>query len=264
MNNQQFMEAVQKLPKENVFLITEKNPEIIRALNALRGNRPIRQNKVSSLVKAFGQGLYIPPILVAMPSREITEGNHRIAAANECLNLGISFQLRLYFYKDSNALATARLINNTQLGWDSNDRLHSFISSNVPAYVTLKKFMDNYKEILCNGNHYAISSTLELLSNGRALSSMQRNFIAGTLKIEASDIIHAQTLLTELSAIANILNTNAVYVRHHTLAWDKARTRLGISFDKFLTKLKRKANKWEEPKDSMNSWFTMYLEIAGI
>lgn len=56
--------------------------DMIKALRLLPGNRPIKAKKVESLIEAYKQGVYIPPILVAVPYRFVTEGNHR---------LGISF-----------------------------------------------------------------------------------------------------------------------------------------------------------------------------
>lgn len=76
--------------------------------------------------------------------------------------------------------------------------------------------------------------------------------------------VRLKELMEELILISEILNTNSVFVRDHSTAWDKARDRLGISFNKFVVRLRKKADTWEEPKDSIEAWFTMYLKVAGL
>lgn len=161
MENLDFADMIKDIPTESVYVLTEKNADVIKALRLLPGNRPIKAKKVESLIEAYKQGVYIPPILVAVPYRFVTEGNHRLAAALECIEKGIPFTLRVYMYKDDDSLETARLINNSQDRW-------------------------------------------------------------------------------------------------------KARDRLGISFNKFVVRLRKKADTWEEPKDSIEAWFTMYLKVAGL
>lgn len=119
MENSKFAEIVKSVEKETVYVVTNKDAEFLNALNALPGNRPINKTRVHQLVEAFKNGEFIPPIIVSLPYRFITEGNHRFSAAKICLETGIPFKLLVYCYKDENALGTARTINNTQKRWNS-------------------------------------------------------------------------------------------------------------------------------------------------
>lgn len=264
MENKEFAQLIKDIPTENVYVLNETNAELIKSLVLLPGNRPIKETKVNKLVKAFTNGEYIPPILVTLPSRIIAEGNHRQTAILKCLESGLKFTYRVYMYKDKNALETARKINNTQDRWKANDKLCSFIYENNPNYVKLKDFMDDYNSIFKTANNvYTVQAGLCLLAGNRTRQSMLTTFNSGNLKITDKDIETAKIYMTELMVISEILHTNNVFARDHSTAWIKARTRLGISFPNFITKLKKKAPNWEEPKDSTSAWFTMYLRIAG-
>lgn len=264
MENLDFADMIKDIPTENVYVLTEKNADVIKALRLLPGNRPIRAKKVESLIEAYKQGVYIPPILVAVPYRFVTEGNHRLAAALECIEKGIPFTLRVYMYKDDDSLETARLINNSQDRWKANDRLDSYVYERKEAYVRLKEFMDSYPSVFKLANVYSIQAALCILASGRTRQSMRKAFNSGKLVITEEAISHGKQLMEELILISEILDTNSVFVRDHSTAWDKARDRLGISFNKFVVRLRKKADTWEEPKDSIEAWFTMYLKVAGL
>lgn len=264
MGNLDFTEQIKGIPTENVYVLTEKNKDIIKGLRLLPGNRPLKERKVESLVVAFKNNEYVPPILVALPYRFVTEGNHRLAAALKCIERGISFTLRVYMYKDDNSLETARLINNTQDRWKANDRLNSYVFEKRESYLRFKKFMDEYSHIFKSANAYSIQAGLCILAHGRRRQSMQIAFNAGKLVISEEDIEHGRELMEELILISEILESTSVFARDHSTAWDKARDRLGISFNQFIVKLRKKVNSWEEPKDSIEAWFTMYLRIAGL
>jgi hypothetical protein len=264
MGNFDFAEQIKNVTTESVYVLTEKNKEVVKALRLLPGNRPIKAKKVESLVEAYKRGVYIPPILVALPYRFVTEGNHRLAAALECIERGIPFTLRVYMYRDDDSLGTARLINNTQDRWKANDRLDSYVYERKEAYVRLKEFMDLYPSIFKLANTYSIQAALCILALGRTRQSMRNAFNSGKLVVTEEAISHGKELMEELILISEILDTNSVFVRDHSTAWDKARNRLGISFNQFIVRLRKKADSWEEPKDSVEAWFTMYLKIAGI
>lgn len=238
MENLDFADMIKDIPTESVYVLTEKNADVIKALRLLPGNRPIKAKKVESLIEAYKQGVYIPPILVAVPYRFVTEGNHRLAAA--------------------------RLINNSQDRWKANDRLDSYVYERKEAYVRLKEFMDSYPSVFKLANVYSIQAALCILASGRTRQSMRNAFNSGKLVITEEAISHGKELMEELILISEILNTNSVFVRDHSTAWDKARDRLGISFNKFVVRLRKKADTWEEPKDSIEAWFTMYLKVAGL
>lgn len=264
MENLNFTELIKNVPTENVYVLTEKNANVIQALRLLPGNRPIKEKKVESLVEAFKNNEYIPPILVALPYRFVTEGNHRLKAALECIKRGISFTLRVYMYRDDDSLGTARLINNTQDRWKANDRLASYVYEKKASYVKLKGFMDKYSSVFKPANIYIVQAAMCILASGRTRQSMQVAFNSGKLVITEENIKHGEVLMDELTLISEILGTTSVFARDHSTAWDKARNRLGISFNQFIVRLRKKVNTWEEPKDTVEAWFTMYLRIAGI
>lgn len=267
MENIEFANAIKGVESEKVFVLTNKDADLIKALHPLPGNRSIKQERVNQIAQAFKNGEFIPPIIVSVPSREITEGNHRFKAALKCLAEGIPFKLRVYLYKDDNALDTARTINNTQKRWTANDRLRSYVFEGRESYVLLKKFMDQSTEFFKKGrgndSEYRITPALCLLSCGRASSSMESSFYSGNLVIKKHHIDRANQYYTELITISEILGSNACLEQRNSLGWIKARERLGMSVPQFLTMLKKKAKNWQAPKDTSKAWFDMYLSIAG-
>lgn len=264
MENQDFVKLIKDIPTENVYVLTEKDANVVKMLRLLPGNRPTKPQKVEKLVEAFKDGLYIPPILVALPYRFVTEGNHRVAAVLKCIELKIPFTLRVYMYKDDASLETARLINNTQDRWKANDRLHSYIHENKESYMRLKKFMDAYPNILrSKENVYAIQASLCVLAQDRQKHSLQNAFNSGKLVITEANLEYGHQLMQELILMSEILESTSVFGRDHTTAWSRARTRLGMSFGQFIVRLKKKAPNWGEPKDSMEAWFNMYIKVAG-
>lgn len=124
--------------------------------------------------------------------------------------------------------------------------------------------MDSYPSVFKLANVYSIQAALCILASGRTRQSMRNAFNSGKLVITEEAISHGKQLMEELILISEILDTNSVFVRDHSTAWDRARDRLGISFNKFVVRLRKKADTWEEPKDSIEAWFTMYLKVAGL
>lgn len=262
--NIDFGKLLNGVTTENVYVLTNDNRKVIEALRFLPGNREIKPKKVEDLVKAYQNKEYIPPILISTPFRFVTEGNHRLAAALECLKRNIPFTLRVYFYADEFALETARLINNTQNRWKAHDKLMSYVYEKRESYVLLKRFMDKYSSIFIRNGEYAVQAGLCLLSGGRTRDSLNAAFSRGKLLINENQLELGEAMMDELSLISEILGTRSVYARDHSTGWMKARTRLGIPFTKFIVRLKRRAATWEEPKDSVEAWFNMYMKIASL
>ena len=44
MENLDFADMIKDIPTENVYVLTEKNADVIKALRLLPGNRPIKAN----------------------------------------------------------------------------------------------------------------------------------------------------------------------------------------------------------------------------
>lgn len=267
MENIEFANAIKNVEFDKVYILTDKNADIIKSLHLLPGNRSIKQERVNQIAQAFKNGEFIPPIIVSVPSREITEGNHRYKAALKCLKEGIPFVLRIYLYKDENALNTARVINNTQKRWTANDRLKSYVYEGRSSYLDLKKFMDCYPEFFKKGKEadsdYRITPALCLLSDDRTISSMENTFYTGKLNIKKRHIDKANQYFTELLMIAEILGNTSCLEQRNSLGWIKVRERLGMPVPKFLTLLKKKSKSWTAPKDTPKAWFNLYLSIAG-
>lgn len=260
----EFCELLKGVTMENIYVLTNKDRKVIEALRFLPGNREIKPKRVGELVQAFKDKVYIPPILVALPYRFTTEGNHRLAAALECLKENIPFELRVYFYTDDLALETARIINNTQIRWKAHDRLMSYVYEKKEAYMILKQFMDKYPGVFIRNDEYLVQNGLCILAGDRARRSLNNTFANGKLVINNSHLELGYAVMEELLLISEILGTQSVYTRDHSTGWMKARTRLGIPFTKFIVRLKKRAASWEEPKDSVEAWFNMYMKIAGL
>ena len=263
INGMEFAEKLQNVQSENIYVLTNKDVDILHNLKALPGNRPIKKERIKEIKDAFAAGNFIPPILVSIPYRFITEGNHRFLAAMECLKEGIPFELRVYFYKDTNALATARVINNTQKRWSANDRLSSYCFENKSDYTRLKNFMDKYSEVFKAGNTYSISGALCILAENRSRSSMEVTFSSGKLRIKNSNLTFGDMIMTELAAISEVLGSKSPYLRDNSTGWIKARTRLGMTFPKFLNNLKKHSATFVCPQQSAKAWFDFYISVAG-
>lgn len=67
---------LKQLPIEPTYVVTEKNADILNGLHLLETNREIKSNKVNDLVKAIQEGLFIPPIIVSLSSKVLTEHLH--------------------------------------------------------------------------------------------------------------------------------------------------------------------------------------------
>lgn len=263
LSNEEFSELIKTAQTENVYVLTNKDSKLLQSFTSLPGNRPIKKERIQDIKNAFIEGSFIPPIIISVPHRFITEGNHRYAAAMECLKENIPFKLLVYLYKDQKALDTARVINNTQKRWSANDRLNSYCYENKPSYIKLKEFMDKYPDQFKKNSMYSISSALCLLAVDRSRSSMENTFYTGNLSIKDKHVEFAETVMPELLLISEILETSSVFARDHSTGWIKARTRLGISFTEFIKRLKQKKGKWVQPTDSAKAWFDMYISIAG-
>lgn len=261
--NKKFSELIKNVQTEHVYILTNEDEELLKSFSPLPGNRPINKKRIQGIKEAFKKGEFIPPIIVSVPHRFITEGNHRYKAAIECLEEGIPFKLLVYLYKDQKALETARTINNTQKRWSANDRLNSYCFENKSSYINLKKFMDEYPEQFKRDTTYSISSALCILAMDRSRGSMESAFYSGNLCVKEKHIEFAETIMPELLLISEILGTQAVFARDHSTGWVKARTRLGVPFAEFIKRLKQKKGKWVQPKDSAKAWFDMYISIAG-
>lgn len=263
ITNEKFSELIKSAKTENVYILTNKDEELLKSFSPLPGNRPINKKRIQNIKEAFKNGEFIPPIIISVPHRFITEGNHRYTAAMECFEEGIPFKLLVYLYKDTTALETARVINNTQKRWSANDRLNSYCFEKKPSYIKLKEFMDKYPDQFKKNSTYSISSALCLLAVDRSRSSMENTFYTGNLSIKDKHVEFAETIMSELLLISEILGTQAVFARDHSTGWIKARTRLGIPFAEFIKRLKQKKGKWVQPTDTVKAWFDMYISIAG-
>lgn len=263
LSNEKFSELIKSAETESIYVLTNKDAELLHSFTSLPGNRPIKKERIQDIKKAFINGEFIPPIIVSVPHRFITEGNHRYAAAMECLNEDIPFKILVYLYKDTTALETARVINNTQKRWSANDRLNSYCFEKKPSYIKLKEFMDKYPDQFKKNSTYSISSALCLLAVDRSRNSMENTFYTGNLSIKDKHVEFAETIMPELLLISEILGTSAVFSRDHSTGWIKARTRLGIPFTEFIKRLKQKKGKWVQPTDTAKAWFDMYISIAG-
>ena len=266
MEDIEFANAVKDVDKEYVLVLTEKNADVIRAFHPLPGNRAIKKERIDQIAASMIKGEFIPPIIVSLPSRQITEGNHRYQAALRCLELGTPFTLRVYMYKDTDALSTARVINNTQKRWTANDRLKSYVYEGRKSYLLLKDFMDQFPDLFKKGkgsSEYRIIPALCLLGNGRSSNSMENTFYTGKLVINDQHVKAANQYVSELIAISEILKDKTCFERYSSLGWIRARTRLGMSVPQFLTVLKRKAKNWQPPKSTAKAWFDMYISMAG-
>lgn len=266
MNNQnsKFAELIKTAKTENVYIFTNKDKELLLSLHPLPGNRPINNKRVEEIAEALSHNEFIPPIIVSLPYRFITEGNHRYMAAMKCLEENKPFQLKVYMYKDEKALATARVINNTQKRWTAADKLMSYCYEGKSSYLKLKSFMDDYPELFKKSTGYVISPALCLMAGeNRTRASMEQAFNSGVLVIKDSHVNFAHEILKELIAISEILNSSQPIARDAINGWVKARTRLGMPVAQFYKKLKKKASSWEAPRDSAAAWFNMYINIAG-
>lgn len=261
-NNNKFAELVKNCESQPLYFLTEKNAELIELLHQLHGNRPVKEDRVRSLVNAIREGVYIPPILVAVPSRQVIEGNHRLAAMHKCLEQNIPFKIGMITCKDLDALETARVINNTQVRWTANNRLHSYCVEGKRSFLQLRDFMDSRTEYLKSGNNYKIISTLSLFVTSRPLRSLQQSFYKGTLSLKKEDFDKAELVYNELKIIQTILPTLNVFGDDAIVGWVKARQTLKISTDEFFRKLKKKARTLEQPKRSTVAWFDLFSHVA--
>lgn len=251
--------------ENHVYTLTNKDKEIIHALRLLPGNREIKENRIPEIVKAIGEGIFMPPLIVSLPHRYVTDGNNRLVALRKCLEEGVTFEMDVYFYKDEQPLQTCRIINNKQRSWTLNERFHSYCFEKKKNYLALKTFMSKNNKIFFANKNWQLSSALDLLFKTRLKAENQ--FRNGKLPDITPEMIStANATLEELKVLKEIFNSTSVFQRDHIGAWKSARTRLGMSWDSYIAKVHKTVTKngWKKPGDSKKDWFDMYIHLAGL
>ena len=261
-NNNKFADLIQNCESQPLYFLTEKDGELIMLLNELHGNRPVKEDRIRDLVKSIKDGVYIPPILVAVPSRQVIEGNHRLAAMRKCLAEKVPFKIGMITCKDVDALQTARVINNTQVRWTANNRLHSYCVEGKRAYLQLRNFMEANSEYFKNGNNYRITPALALFSTSYTFETLRNTFYKGTLPLKKESFDVAELIFNELRLIQSVVPQIQLFSDAPITAWIKARSILNLSIEEFLRRLKKKSKSVEQPKDSRAAWFDFFTHTA--
>jgi hypothetical protein len=122
----------------------------------INGNRDVKESHVKHLMKSFEERFLISPISIN-DRFEILDGQHRVEA---CRRLG----LPVYFSKISvNGSVDKNMdivitLNKGRKDWPKEEYLNSFVKRGFPAYIEMKKFMDQYPD-------FSIGSVESILAN---------------------------------------------------------------------------------------------------
>lgn len=263
---------------EKVLVITEKSPKpvlnFVLGLNTLSLNRLISDAHVEEIEEAMSNGVYMPPIEVQVSNLgatslwETMDGNHRLLAAQRCIRANKEFTLRLHiFHLNKKCITTTRIVNNTGIKWNTQDRLHSYCSEGKTHFLKLRKFMEEHSEACKDKNgRYRVDVALATLKGERKYPSLSKSFKNGTLKIEEKHLELGHTILLELDALNTILRTseivtNPFFCKNAIIQWQFFRK--NYDFKEVKKKVTKYAHKWHLDGNSIEDWYTLFHNILA-
>lgn len=132
----------------------------------MHGNRKVRPNHLTKLIKSFKDEQLLVPIIVN-EKMEIIDGQHSFNAA-------MAVKGPIYFIiADGYGLRQVQKLNENNVNWSVDERMHSYCDSGLEDYVTYRDFKIKYA--------FGHQETIALLLG--STSSFTQVFNDGNLKI---------------------------------------------------------------------------------
>lgn len=248
--------------QKSVYVVTEKNAEILDHLTPLKVNREVKLESIEKIIKSISKGDWLTPIYVDSKTKEISEGNSRYLACMECRRRNIPFTLEVYFVELEDVGATCEMINNRRKNWTSEDRLNFYCKRGNESYIRLRKFMEDNPDMFMDNLKHKIAPALCLVFKS---ANMEEKFRNGELLFTDDHVAQSQVLMSQLRQIGEVLTTKQPFMRYNSLGWIKASRIMAVPFDKFLTRLAKYqgAGKWNTPLDRPGLWYAAYMNILN-
>lgn len=259
ISKKDFLNSLKEVKTEKMFLFTEKNIKLLEFLSFLVGNREVLSEKVRSCALRMASGQFMPPVIIALPSYQTPDGNHRIAAALLNAQSNQPFTLRVIFVEEPHPLNLARVINNNQKAWKPTEYLNSFCTESNNNYLLLRNWLSDRPQFR-DGKFYQIKAAMQLIKGGFTKGA-ETAFKEGFLELTNEELNEIEPIYRELCDISRILGDNKCFKRDAVLGWRAAREVIKPPFHKYIALLEERKNNWLCCEDTKKAWSSAYMGI---
>lgn len=217
-------------------------------LNLLQGNRPVNEERLSSMVESMRKGDFITPIIVDETTKVIIDGQHRYTAACRLWVKGIQYELPVIYHKFENPLEAVIRYNSASKNWTLENYIRGYATINS-KYQDILDFMETHSEL--KGQYKA---ACQLLIGKAFIEKIVKSGKIDSIDINNADLLYKEMLLLNAVSGCNFLSRDII------LAWEKVRELVlsQMTFDKFLKKMKR----FRKPdEDRASAWVKNVLDL---
>lgn len=141
-------------------------------------NREVNLLHVKRLIESFREKHLVCPIIVN-DKFYVIDGQHRLMASREtCLPI-------YYIIVPSYGIEDVRILNTNQKNWTKSDYLEMYCKQEVPAYLELKKFMDDFPDFGMQSAERIVTLKQNNATYGKVQGhkAMMKSFEEGKLKV---------------------------------------------------------------------------------
>ena len=198
-------------------------------LNLLQGNRPVNEERLSSISESMKRGDFITPIIVDETTKVIIDGQHRYTAACCLWVKGLQYELPVIYHKFDNPLEAVIRYNSASKNWTLENYIRGYATVNS-NYQDVLDFIETHTEL--KGQYKA---ACQLLVGKTFIENIVKSGKLDNLDINKADLLYKEMLLLNAASGCNFL------LRDTILVWEKVRELVlsQMTFDKFLKKMKR-------------------------
>ena len=217
-------------------------------LNLLQGNRPVSDERLSSISESMKRGDFITPIIVDEVTKVIIDGQHRYTAACRLWIKGVQYELPIIYHKFDNPLEAVIRYNSASKNWTLENYIRGYATINS-KYQDILDFMETHTEL--KGQYKA---SCQLLTSKISIEKPIKSGKIDNIDTNKADLLYKEMLLLNSISGCNFL------LRDTILAWEKVRELVlsQMTFDKFLKKMKR----FRKPDDDrVSAWVKNMIDL---
>ena len=217
-------------------------------LNLLQGNRPVNEERLSSISESMKRGDFITPIIVDETTKVIIDEQHGYTAGCCLWVKGLQYNLPVIYHKFDNPLEAVIRYNSASKNWTLENYIRGYATVNS-NYQDVLDFMETHAEL--KGQYKA---ACQLLIGKGYIENIVKSGKLDNLDINKADLLYKEMLLLNAVSGCNFL------LRDTILAWEKVRELVlsQMTFDKFLKKVKR----FRKPdEDRTSAWVKNLLDL---
>lgn len=157
----------------------------------LTDNRDLNEAHVHRLADSFRTNHLVCPIIVN-DSYQVIDGQHRLAASKK------TGKPVYYMVIPNYGIEQVRILNTNQKNWTKLDYLEMYAAQGVPAYVELKRFMNDFPEFGIKSSERIVSLRSSASNSDRGAKNItMKKFELGKLQIPniTKSYIYARKLM---------------------------------------------------------------------